>query len=186
MALTQQQAQMDEAERGLEFLTSEHQLWWRKGFHDGWHNKRRGVVPMEYIEVYNSGGNAGAANAPTQTRKSSDSHNLFANLVTTTVASIKQLAELKGGEYAGDNDRLANFRRNALAADTTMEFVWRIYASKHWDAIMQYELDLRTGRVRQRLESIEGRIDDMIVYLILFKMMVRERESASGTSKPKD
>ena len=98
-------------------------------------------------------------------------------LLSTSIEHIQLLSELKGGEYAGDHDRLANFRRNALMAETTMEFVWRIYAAKHWDAIMQYELDLRTGKSRQRLEGIDQRVDDMIVYLLLFKAMLMERNS---------
>jgi hypothetical protein len=88
---------------------------------------------------------------------------------------ITKLAKAKGGEYSGDEDRLLNFRRNAAAAGVPMELVWRIYASKHWDAIMQYEKDLRTNVHRERLESIEGRIDDLIVYLLLFKAMYVER-----------
>lgn len=104
------------------------------------------------------------------------SHERYRRLLNETFQEILKLSELKGGEYSGDNDRLANFRRNALAAETTMELIWRIYAAKHWDAIMQYEKDLRTGKSRQRLESISGRVDDMIVYLMLFKAMLAERE----------
>jgi len=104
------------------------------------------------------------------------SHERYRKLLDDTFQEIIKLSTLKGGEYSGDADRLANFRRNASAAQTTMEFIWRIYASKHWDAIMQYELDLRTGKSRTRLESISGRVDDMIVYLILFKAMISERE----------
>jgi hypothetical protein len=99
----------------------------------------------------------------------------YNQIMNDTFLELKKLSELKGGEYAGDGDRLANFRRNAEQADTTMEFVWRIYAAKHWDALMQYEKDLRTGKIRTRLESIEGRVDDMLVYLLLFKCMIRER-----------
>lgn len=105
------------------------------------------------------------------------SHEAWAVLLDATIAQIKSLAELKGGEYAGDTDRLANFRRNAeaMGEGTTMEEVWRIYVSKHWDAIMQYEQDLRAGRTRPRLESLSGRADDVIVYMLLFKAMLQER-----------
>lgn len=103
------------------------------------------------------------------------SHIQWEELLKSSMEHIQLLSVAKGGEYAGDLDRLANFRRNALAAETTMEFVWRIYASKHWDAIMQYELDLRTGKTRPRLEGIDQRVDDMIVYLLLFKAMLLER-----------
>jgi hypothetical protein len=55
-----------------------------------------------------------------------------------------------------------------------MEQVWAVYAAKHWDAINQYVKDMAKGVVRQRMESISGRADDLIVYLILFKAMVEE------------
>lgn len=107
----------------------------------------------------------------------------YNEMVDETFAEIKKLGELKGGEYAGDVDRLANFRRNAEAAGTTMELIWRIYVAKHWDAIMQYEADLRSGKTRVRLESLEGRVDDIIVYMLLFKAMIRER-NADGKLRP--
>lgn len=104
-------------------------------------------------------------------------HDRWEALLTESIAAIKALSTLKGGEYAGDTDRLANFRRNAeaMGEGTTMEEVWRIYVSKHWDAIMQYEQDLRAGRTRPRLESLSGRADDVIVYMLLFKAMLQER-----------
>lgn len=106
-------------------------------------------------------------------------HSTYDQLVRETWDEVISLGIKKGGEYAGDDDRLANFRRNAARAETSMEFVWRIYASKHWDAIMQYELDLRKGVVRDRLETLEGRADDLIVYLLLFKAMLQERASVT-------
>jgi len=105
------------------------------------------------------------------------SHEEYALIVDQTIQQIKELSSLKGGEYAGDEDRLANFRRNAINLGLTMEDVWSVYAAKHWDAIMQYVKDLRDNKTRKRLESIEGRMDDLIVYLILAKAMYRERES---------
>lgn len=104
------------------------------------------------------------------------SHAEFDLLVDDTVLRINQLSKLKGGEYAGDDDRLANFRRNGMDQDLPMETIWRVYAAKHWDAVGQYIKDLRTGTSRTRMESISGRADDLIVYLMLFKAMVAERE----------
>ena len=97
------------------------------------------------------------------------------NLVEATIGEIKKLASLKGGEYAGDFDRLANFRRNGEQMDVPMETCWAIYYNKHHDAIMQYTRDLKNGKTRPRAESLAGRCDDMIVYLILFKAMLLER-----------
>jgi len=106
------------------------------------------------------------------------SHEKFAKLVNETFDTIGTLIDLKGGEYSGDDDRLLNFRRNGVDLDLPMETVWRVYAGKHWDAVGQYIRDLQTGKNRQRLESIEGRVDDLLVYLLLFKAMVREREES--------
>lgn len=99
----------------------------------------------------------------------------YARLIDTTVEKIQQLSKLKGGEYAGDNDRLANFRRNGEALGLSMETIWAVYYNKHHDAVMQFVQDLNTGKKRDRMEPIDGRVDDMIVYLILFKAMLQER-----------
>lgn len=104
-------------------------------------------------------------------------HSRYDALVEETVANLKRLGQLKGGEYAGDNDRLANFRRNAEAIGVPMETIWAVYAAKHWDAVMQYVKDLQTGKTRARLEPLAGRLDDIIVYCTLFKAMLEERET---------
>ncbi len=104
------------------------------------------------------------------------SHTAWDALVEEAYTTIKSLSLHKGGEYAGDVDRLANFRRNAADCGTNMELVWRIYAGKHWDAISQYVQDIQSGKERHRLESLEGRADDLIVYLLLFKAILQERD----------
>jgi hypothetical protein len=114
------------------------------------------------------------------------SHAQYDVLLRDTIAEMGKLSTLKGGEYAGDQDRLANFRRNAKALGMEMEQVWAVYCAKHWDAIMQYIRDLGEGKTRPRMESITGRADDIIVYLTLFKAMVYERDNVPivGGSHP--
>ena len=102
-------------------------------------------------------------------------HSDYQGLVEQTVANIHKLGQLKGGEYAGDVDRLANFRRNGENLGLPMEVVWAVYAAKHWDAVLQYINDLTNGKKRDRLEPLSGRLDDIIVYCILFKAMLVER-----------
>lgn len=93
-----------------------------------------------------------------------------------TFREMAKLGTLKGGEYAHGDDRLDNFRRNGEALGLPMEVIWAVYAAKHWDAVTQYVSDLNKGIKRERLEGIRGRIDDLLVYLVLFKCMVIERE----------
>lgn len=103
-------------------------------------------------------------------------HKQWDFLLDNTVNQLKLLSSTKGSEYAGDNDRLANFRRNGRALGLPMETVWAVYAGKHWDAIQQYVKDLFSGNKRTRSEPISGRADDLIVYLLLFKAMCEERQ----------
>lgn len=115
-------------------------------------------------------------------QKKSFSHASFDLMVADTFREIQELIKVKGGEYSGDVDRLANFRRNAEDQGLPMESVWRTYAGKHWDALTQYVKDLNGGKTRQRSEPLEGRVDDLIVYLLLFKAMLRERQQDDGQS----
>ena len=85
----------------------------------------------------------------------------FQFLVTETVESIQHLLTVKGGEYAGTEDRLSNFKRGATLTGATPLQVAFIYASKHYDGIA-------------RSEPIEGRFDDLINYCILMKALIRE------------
>lgn len=103
------------------------------------------------------------------------SQEAWEELLAETVARINELSTIKGGEYAAEGDRLDNFRRNGADCGVPMEVCWRIYAGKHWDSITTYVRDLQSGKDRFRSESILGRADDLIVYLILFKAMCKER-----------
>lgn len=106
----------------------------------------------------------------------------YNRVMIDTFAKMKKLGELKGGEYAAETDRLDNFRRNGIDCGLPMETIWRVYAGKHWDAITTYVRDMQTGKTRTRLESLDGRVDDLLVYLILFKCMLIERANDTGAS----
>jgi hypothetical protein len=112
------------------------------------------------------------------------SHERYTQLVKQSFDKVMELSTLKGGEYSGDVDRLLNFRRNATAMGLPKEAIWGVYAAKHWDALMQYIQDLNTGKTRPRLESLDGRCDDLIVYLLLFKaMLIESRELADKAAE---
>jgi hypothetical protein len=91
-----------------------------------------------------------------------------------TVEKMRELSRVKGGEYSGDADRLANFKRNAAALGLDPLQVWAVYAAKHWDSLMTYLQDIQTNTMRPRTESIEGRADDLLVYLMLFKGLLHD------------
>lgn len=98
----------------------------------------------------------------------------FTKLMNETFAEIKELHESKGREYAGDEDSLDNFKRHAKNLGLKPEHIWAVYASKHFDAIISY---VRNGGVLSN-ESIEGRIDDLILYALLLKGIVKEKGQA--------
>jgi hypothetical protein len=102
------------------------------------------------------------------------SHERYTKLLDDTFRKIVELSALKGGEYSGDDDRLLNFRRNGALLGLPMETVWAVYVNKHIDAVMQYVQDLSTGKERKRMETLDGRVDDIIVYMLLFKAMLEE------------
>lgn len=103
-------------------------------------------------------------------------------IVKPTIEELKRLMLVKGGEYAGDGDRLANFKRNAERLALKPEQVWAVYFGKHLDAIFQHIHDLQTGKRRPVSEPLEGRIDDAINYLILFKGLLWESRQCSVES----
>lgn len=88
------------------------------------------------------------------------------------------LISLKGNEYAEETDCLQNFYRNARDMRLSPLQIWRVYCGKHWDAINTFLLDEVAGRSRERSESITGRVDDMVVYLILLLAILEEERRA--------
>lgn len=98
----------------------------------------------------------------------------FSILATQMFASMEKLLKVKGGEYAGSEDRLGNFKRGALLTGATPLQVAFIYASKHYDSIATYVRDQAAGVSRERSESMAGRFDDLANYCLLMKAIVAE------------
>jgi hypothetical protein len=103
----------------------------------------------------------------------------FNKLVEGTIKTTAELLIVKGGEYAGSEDRLANFKRNAQLTGSTPLQVALVYMSKHFDALCTYIRDEATGVSRPRSEPIEGRLDDLINYCFLIKGLVTENQQGS-------
>ena len=102
----------------------------------------------------------------------------FEALVDGTISDSDRLLVVKGGEYAGSADRLANFKRGAVLTGVTPMQCLFIYLSKHYDAVATFVRDEASGEVRPRSEAIEGRLDDMINYCILAKALIVENSEA--------
>lgn len=101
----------------------------------------------------------------------------FKRLFDTTVTQLEMLTVVKGGEYAADNDRLANFREASRRTGLSPAEVLLVYLDKHYSAICNSIKDARNGVARARSEPIEGRVHDMINYLILYKALLAEQRS---------
>lgn len=100
----------------------------------------------------------------------------FASLVNDTLKECHELLVVKGGEYAGTEDRLSNFKRGADLSGVTSLQVALIYMSKHYDAISTFIRDDAEGKTRPRSESIRGRIHDLINYCLLIDALIVENE----------
>lgn len=98
----------------------------------------------------------------------------FNTLVKGTYEESARLLLVKGGEYAGSDDRLANFKRGAALTGVTPLQCLFIYMSKHYDAVATFVRDEAAGVKRERSESIEGRLDDLLNYAILAKALIAE------------
>lgn len=103
----------------------------------------------------------------------------FTRLFDVTITELRMLATVKGGEYATDADRLANFRDAARRTRMSPAQVLLLYLDKHYAAISNYICDEAAGIQRARSEPIEGRVNDMIVYLILYKALLSEARSVA-------
>lgn len=98
-------------------------------------------------------------------------------------ARMVELRAQKGKEYTrGDADVLANFKRVGrelvgitITADNAAAIVWFVYFHKHFDALASF---IRNGAESSN-EGIEGRIDDMQVYLTLQRGIAQELKAVT-------
>jgi hypothetical protein len=93
-----------------------------------------------------------------------------AKVMEQVFKELDALREAGQKEYAGGGDNaFGNFERLQAEVDVDKKKVLWIYAMKHKDGIAAF---LR-GHNSQR-EPVEGRINDLIVYLILLRAMIEE------------
>ena len=89
----------------------------------------------------------------------------------------------KGHDYrqGNDNDLLHNFRTVGETVGLPMEKVWFTYFYKHYSALTTF---IKEGG-QSESEPIEGRIKDMIVYLLLFyRMTTNAKRNELGDTFP--
>ena len=101
----------------------------------------------------------------------------FLALINTTFEEMQALTATKGEEYAASDDQLANFKRSAKQAGIGVRQAWLVFFNKHMDAIRSYIYNVsRSKHGYAPSEPIEGRIDDAILYLLLLKAIIQERD----------
>lgn len=95
--------------------------------------------------------------------------------IDTFLNECLETMRAKGHDYreGHDDDLLHNFRTVGEDMDIAPEKVWYIYASKHWKAIKTF---IKEGG-QSESEPIEGRIKDVIVYLLLLYRRVQEMKA---------
>lgn len=104
----------------------------------------------------------------------------FTTIVEETFRECHRLLVVKGGEYAGSVDRLANFKRGAELTGCTPEQVLLVYLSKHYDSYCTYVKTKAAGNERPSSEPITGRLDDLINYCLLAKALFAEGQYADA------
>lgn len=104
----------------------------------------------------------------------------FTTIRRATYLRLDALNDVKSGEYAQDSDKLANFKEAANRLGGLPEQILLVYLDKHYAAICNFVKDLAAHTVRPRSEPIDGRVDDAILYLLLFKALLHERRSAAS------
>jgi hypothetical protein len=90
------------------------------------------------------------------------------------------LLNKKGGEYAADDDALANFKMTSKDTGVSPLGVLMVLMTKHYRAIQSYVRN--NGQIKSN-EPIEGRIADMRNYLFLMSCLIDDLK-LNEKSKP--
>lgn len=102
---------------------------------------------------------------------------VYVNLVEHHTSQRREMSQVKGDEYANDNDRLMNFKRNAKALGVTPEMILMVYAEKHFSAIQNYVKRGCPYNDPKTSEPILGRIYDLQNYMdLLIALLVEKHE----------
>lgn len=94
----------------------------------------------------------------------------FNKLQEKILKECQEIMDQKGLAYSGKDDKLGNFKRGASLSGSTMEKVWFVYFTKHFDSLASF---IRNEYLDS--EPIKGRIKDMINYLLLLCGILKEQ-----------
>lgn len=92
------------------------------------------------------------------------------HLFAARFTECMEILRRKNADYSQNEqkrDRVAAFKRIARDVGISTRQAWAVFAQKHWGAIMRYVKD---GFVES--EPLDGRINDMINYLVLLGAIV--------------
>lgn len=92
------------------------------------------------------------------------------------IAEAWTIQTTKGVDYAGREDKLANFKKRAAASGISPLQVLSIYMGKHLDSIESF---IREGKLES--EPIRGRIIDAINYLSFIEPLYSETSGIAPT-----
>lgn len=99
-----------------------------------------------------------------------------ARIMELVFTECQELRKAGQKEYAHDpNNALRNFESLSKDLNITRESVLWIYVRKHLDGILAYINGYKSQR-----ESVKGRINDVIVYLVLLRCMVEENDKSNS------
>ena len=109
-------------------------------------------------------------------------HQTFEGIIDQTFMTMHNLTASKGIEYANSDDQVANFKRLSGELGLSPEAVNLVFLTKHIDSIKNF---VRSGGESES-EPIIGRIDDAILYLILLKSIITEKQTANPVMEEED
>lgn len=90
-------------------------------------------------------------------------------IIAKHLEACKSLRESKGVEYSNSDDANANFRSDLdIGIDEISSL--SVFANKHYRAIRSF---VRTRKIKS--EPIQGRIHDLINYLLILLSMLEKR-----------
>lgn len=88
-----------------------------------------------------------------------------------TFKNVEDLLMGKGKEYGSDTDANANFFNDTEVGITEFQS-WGVFANKHWRSIRS-AIKRNPTAPTSPTEPLEGRIDDLITYLVILKSLLK-------------